>query len=263
MLKAYFVSDLHLNAPDSPRAELFVAFLQALEGSKNVSHLFLMGDIFDLWVADHACFVERYRSIVDEVRRLREEGVEVHYFEGNHDLHLRGFWADQLGVQVHEELAYVQLGGRTLRLEHGDQMNPDDRGYLFLRWFLRTPPIRFLVSSLPGDLILRLGEGASSSSREYTSTAKSISQNDAIATIRDHARRASEDRRFDVIISGHVHVRDDFTFSDGAGSFRSINLGSWLDRPCCFLMDDRGDRFIELSMDGLLELQPTAAEAAS
>jgi UDP-2,3-diacylglucosamine hydrolase len=234
-------------SPDCPRSRLFEQFLRSLSGNSNVTHLYLLGDIFDLWVADHQYFIDRYRNIIDEIRRLANEGVEISYFEGNHDLHLRGFWTDQLGLTVYEGPAYVQHGDRTLRVEHGDQMDPDDSGYRFLRWFLRTPPIRWLLCNMPGALIARIGEKASAGSREYTSNTKTIEPGIAIGKIRDHARRAFADRPFDIILSGHVHIRDDHLIETAGRSFRSINLGSWMDTPCYFRLDDNEQRIYELA----------------
>ena len=233
MAHAYFVSDIHITAADSPRGRQFLSFLRGLTAEGGTTHLVLLGDIFDLWVA--------------EIRRLKSEGVEIRYFEGNHDLHLRYYWADRLGLIVHPGPAYVEIGGMTVRLEHGDQMDPDDKGYLFLRWFLRTPPIRWLVCHLPGSVVAGIGDRASAKSRNYTSNTKSISADDAVAKIRAHAEKAHAERRFDLLISGHVHVRDDW-HSEARG-FRSVNLGSWFDAPCYFKIDADGARFCELSVD--------------
>ena len=247
MPSAYFVSDIHITSPADARAQLFLDFLGRLSGANGVSHLFLMGDIFDLWVAGHRFFIERYADIIAEIRRLRDDGVEIHYFEGNHDLHLERFWADELGLTVHSGPAVVSLGNLTLRLEHGDQMDPDDRGYRFLRWFLRTPPVRFLICNLPGALIARVGDRASATSRVYTNEMKVISDADAITKIRTHARLAHANEPFDVIVSGHVHVRDDFESETGNGRFRSINLGSWLDAPCYLHIESDTVRLVDLT----------------
>lgn len=250
MLNAYFVSDIHISSPDEPRAALLLSFLRGLSGTSNATHLYFLGDIFDLWVADHRYFVERYRDIIAEVGRLRDEGVEIHYFEGNHDLHLRYFWADRLGVEVHPGPIQAQLGGRLLRLEHGDQMNPDDKGYLFLRWLLRTPVVRFLIRHLPGVLVTRIGDRASASSRVYTSSGgKSISPAEVTAKALVHAREVYARAPFELIISGHIHVRHDEEIETPAGRFRSVNLGSWMDGPCYFNIDDTGARFHELGSD--------------
>ena len=253
MQRAYFVSDLHIASPEDPKHTRFLGLLGSLNG-ENSSHLFLLGDIFDMWLGDHRYFIDRYQPLIDEIRRLRDDGVEVHYFEGNHDLHLGRYWAGQLGITVHAGPASIEVAGQSLRLEHGDQMDPDDRGYRFLRWFLRTPVMRFLIYNLPGKLAAGIGERASATSRSYTSETKVIAREDAIAKIRQHAAIAHRQQPFDLLVSGHVHIRDDHTMTDSSGSFRSVNLGTWLDTPCCFVLDNAGARFIELDEGGMAQL---------
>ncbi len=258
MPSAYFVSDIHITAADSARGQLFLEFLRSLSAESGASHLVLLGDIFDLWVADHDYFVDAYEEIIDEIKRLKVEGVEIRYFEGNHDLHLRYYWADRLGLIVHPGPAYVSIGDMTVRLEHGDQMDPEDKGYLFLRWFLRTPPIRWLVCHLPGSIVAGIGDRASAKSRNYTSNTKSISADDAVKKIRVHAGKAYAERPFDLLISGHVHVRDDWQPEDA--EYRSVNLGSWFDAPCYFKIDADGARFCELSVN---DKEPEMTETAT
>jgi len=110
MPAAVFVSDVHIASPDSDRHRLFLEFLNGLSYDDGIRHLCLLGDIFDLWVADHAYFVDRYTEIIDEIRRLLGEGVEVSYFEGNHDLYLRHFWEKALGVTVFGGPTTMELG---------------------------------------------------------------------------------------------------------------------------------------------------------
>jgi UDP-2,3-diacylglucosamine hydrolase len=246
MQRVFIVSDIHITSADEPRARLFMEFLRGLKGRENVSCLILLGDIFDLWIADHRYFVDKYRSLTREIVRLRDEGVEIHYFEGNHDLYLEPYWRDELGIVVHGNPINIELAGQRLRLEHGDQMDPDDRGYLFLRWFLRSPPVRFLVRHLPGWFIVWLGERMSRTSRTYTSEMKTITDEDAIRKIRAHTERAYDEQAFDLIVSGHIHVRDDFTVIETRRHYRSINLGSWLDAPCYLVLDEAGAKLIDM-----------------
>lgn len=259
-LRAAFVSDIHLTALDDPRAVVFLRWLKALQPgnlyvdgadqTNYITHLFLMGDIFDLWVADHSYFKDKFKDIVDELSRLKHAGVKIHYFEGNHDLDLEPFWSNQMGFHIHEGRLLAQLGSWRLRLEHGDQMDPEDKGYIFLRWFLRTPVMRWLGRHLPGFVVRRLGEWMSKKSRHYTSEVKTVSPMGAREKIRKHAELVAEDEFFDLIISGHMHIDDDYIWVKeaemGVGlhtssvskktnyarrEIRSINLGSWLDKP--------------------------------
>ena len=142
MTRAYFVSDLHLTTAEDPRTRLFERFLDDVAGDQQATHLFLLGDIFDLWIGSHDYFAQRFQRIVSAIDALRRRGIEIHYFEGNHDLHLQQFWEEKLSVNVHPGPISIEIAGRRLRLEHGDQMDPDDRGYIFLRWLLRMPQRR-------------------------------------------------------------------------------------------------------------------------
>ncbi len=94
----------------------------------------------------------------------------------------------------------------------------------------------------------------SATSRTYTTKTKTIVNVDAVTKIRAHAKRAYEAKPFDIIISGHVHIRDDHIFRDGTKRFQSVNLGTWLDAPCYFKIDESGNRLFELSGSDMAQL---------
>jgi UDP-2,3-diacylglucosamine hydrolase len=248
-LKAYFLSDIHLSSPGDSRAQTLIKFLRSLNGPDDVTHLFLMGDIFDLWIGKHKYFCELWAPVVGEIYRLHQRGVEVHYFEGNHDLYLQQFFGNQLGFHVHGEPQTLRLGRWHLRLEHGDQMDPSDRGYLFLRWLLRTPVVRWIVANRFAEkYIVRLGERMSHVSRDYTSNRKVITEAVARDKIRVHAEKVQaasikSGRAFDFLIAGHVHVVDQYSLVLGG---QAINLGSWLDQPKVYRLTDSAGEFVNL-----------------
>ena len=211
-------------------------FLRLLEAClrKPVDELFLVGDIFDLWISDRRYFVESYSAIVEKLRRLKVQGTRIHYFEGNHDLDLRPFWQHRLGFDVHSEAAFFMLNGVSYRVEHGDQMDPDDRGYLFLRWLLRTPVIVFLARWLPDRLVSWIGQRSSAASRDYTTQIKVASDRDVVAKIHTHVSKVFAQNPFAVLVSGHVHVPDDSQLSVAGQTVRSVNMGTWLKKPLVF-----------------------------
>ena len=243
--KAIFVSDLHLTGPEDPKTQQFVGFLRRLK-TDSVTHLFLVGDIFDLWVGSHDYFAERFSDVVRAISDLVRLGVEVHYFEGNHDLHLENFWKSKIGVSVHADDATFVVAGQSVRVEHGDLINLDDHGYLFLRSLLRSRPLTFLAHHLPEKLVQLVGERASSASRDYTSTAKAKPIEEIRELVRQHAEAQSHLTDFDLIVTGHVHVSDDFSFNVGGRKVRSINLGSWFEKPRFLCVDSRGVRFEDI-----------------
>lgn len=241
MIRALFVSDIHISSPDDPKYGLFLKFLDRC-AELRPEHLFLVGDIFDLWVSDRRYFVGQYQDVIGRILRLREMGVEVHYFEGNHDLDLKLFWQNQLGVHVWEQAAYFEIAGLVVRAEHGDQMDPDDKGYIFLRWFLRTPLMRLFCRYLPNQLVEWLGKRASQASRNYTSNIKTTTHDRTRAVIKAHAEKVQSERPFDLLVSGHVHLADDCLIKRGERAFRSINLGTWLETPMVLEIPDNTEQ---------------------
>ena len=247
---AYFISDLHITRSGDKPAVLFLSFLRELNERANTSpvpiQLFLVGDIFDLWIGGHDYFVNAFSEIVTSIRALVKNGVTVHYFEGNHDLHLATFWQNEVGAKVHADAATFMINGKIVRVEHGDLINPNDKGYLFLRAFLRTAPLKALSLNLPSAIVKAIGESASRASRAYTSNqtgSKGLPEESIRNLIRAHAMRVGRHTHFDLLIAGHVHVTDDETFDVDGREIRSVNLGSWFDGAKAFVLDQSGGRF--------------------
>jgi len=244
-MTAYFLSDIHLSTIEEPNTHRLLSFLRSIRGPQDATHLFLLGDIFDLWVAGHYYFVQKYSTVIEELRRLQAAGVEIHYFEGNHDLYLEHFFGHELGLKIHSAAEYFQLGRFRVRLEHGDQMDPFDRGYIFLRKLLRTRFMQWLAPRLPSGFVVWLGERMSHSSRKYTSAVKTISTDRAVQVIHMHAMRAFVEQPFDFLICGHVHVKEDYALPDSDNA-RVINLGSWFDGAYTLKLTDGGPEWVGL-----------------
>ncbi len=247
--KAYFLSDLHLGSAEEPNAFLLIKFLKSLKSREDITHLFLMGDIFDLWVADHKYFVIKFAPIIAELRRLKNAGVEIHYFEGNHDLYLEHFFAREMGMLVHKDAASFVVAGLRLRAEHGDLMNLNDREYIYWRSFLRSMPMKFIAPRLRSDWVTSIGEWLSKKSRENTTKHKVISPERAKKIIHDHAVKCYMQEKLDLHISGHVHVTEDVYLTPQGPhrpGIRVVNLGSWFDDPKVFYLSKEKSGFIHL-----------------
>lgn len=244
MLNAYFVSDLHLTSEDEPKARLFIQFLNKVKEEQG-THLFLVGDIFDLWLADYIYFKKKYSQIISLLVELKKSGLEIHYFEGNHDFHLTKFWQQELGFVVHEGSQNFQLGPYRVRVEHGDEINQEDRAYLLMRWFFRCWPIKKLICcSLLGRCWVGLGNRLSHQSRRHGQHRQTPERRENILnTLRNYAKSLEEKGKgVDLFISGHIHVR----FDEMVGLMRVVNLGTWLDHPNYFLLGQSSAQFVDL-----------------
>ena len=237
---AYFISDIHLGSAEEPKSFLLLKFFDQLIAERP-SHLFLLGDIFDLWIGRHKYFIKKYSPVIDKLLQLQAAGTEIHYFEGNHDLYLDAYFGQELSFKVHAGPISIDLLGQKIRLEHGDQMDPEDHGYIFLRWFLRTALIKFVARHLPDSWVVAIGEKASEVSRDYTSKREFARDEVIREKILKHAQLIIQTEPYDVLLAGHVHVKEDRIFTAGTGSScRVLNLGTWLQEPVALKLSAGG-----------------------
>lgn len=227
-MEAWFISDIHLKSAKERNGEILLRFLRSLT-AKNPQqvHLFMLGDIFDLWIGGHEYFAQQFQELMDALRDLKKAGAKITYIEGNHDVHVETYFQKKLGVDVFVEAQYYRIDGITVRLEHGDLINQDDEAYLKYRRIIRNPWIKPLGNLLPGRFWSYIGNRASRKSRARSGGYASINEPRLIEMIRNHATIAHKQKPFDMIISGHMHVYDDHNLKINGQDVRSVNLGSW------------------------------------
>ena len=83
----YFVSDVHLGLDmEDPvaRERRFAAFLRGLP--ENTKALYLLGDIFDFWYEYRNVVPRNFTRSLGALAELVDRGVEVFFFNGNHDI---------------------------------------------------------------------------------------------------------------------------------------------------------------------------------
>lgn len=244
---AWFVSDIHIKDINERNSIILLRFLNSItSGDRPCTHLFLLGDIFDLWVGDSDHFQKKYQTFVDLILKIKNAGIQVLYFEGNHDLHLQSFWSQKFGIQVVEDIHFENLGPWKVRMEHGDLINHQDLAYLRLRKFLRLPQMKTVFLNSPGVFFDFLGQSFSKISRKKSSEMRKTKEDVFRTMIRSHAERIYNEESFDYIITGHMHIRDEYLFKVNGKDVRSINLGSWFEEPAALCLTDKGHSWVML-----------------
>ena len=139
-MEAWFLSDIHLKTQEERNGQILLRFLHSLQAKDpTTTQLFLLGDIFDLWVGKHQHFANKFLPLMTAFKNLTKSGMKIVYIEGNHDVHIEGYFKKKLGIDVFVEAQYYHINGLTVRLEHGDLINPDDTAYLKYRSIIRNP----------------------------------------------------------------------------------------------------------------------------
>ena len=122
-MKAYFVSDVHLGLQvDDPaaRESRFVSFLRSLP--QDTTALYLLGDVWDFWYEYRDVVPKGYVRVLGALVDLMDRGVEVYFFQGNHDVWTYSYF-EELGMKRLEQPALVEMGGHTFCLGHGDGLS--------------------------------------------------------------------------------------------------------------------------------------------
>lgn len=245
-MKSWFISDIHLRNTHERNGNTLLRFLFYLNKDPKNNRLFLVGDIFDAWVSDGSAFVKKYDLFIFEIAKFKRLGGEVYYFEGNHDVHIDIFWTKKFNIPVIEDFEYFDIDGLTVRIEHGDFINPDDKPYLEYRKLSHTKWVEFLGHKLPSHFWKWLTESQSLKSRKKSSR-YAVENSEKIRTlIHRYAESVYKEKAFDLIVTGHMHIFDDYEFVGSERKIRSINLGTWLEKPRALKIENGSLEIVEL-----------------
>lgn len=150
MKNIYFLSDAHLGSRairhNRTQERRLVSFLESIKNKAEA--VYLMGDIFDFWYEYKQVVPKGYTRLLGKISELTDNGVEVHFFVGNHDLWMHDYLEKECGVVLHRREAVVELHGKLFFLAHGDGLGTDDRPFRLLRGIFRNSLCRFLFSAL-------------------------------------------------------------------------------------------------------------------
>lgn len=217
-MRKIFIADAHLKDPRDENYRRLEAFLHQISGE--IDTLFILGDLFDLWIGADTLILPSCRPIIATLKRLSRSGVRVVWLEGNHDFHLAPLIPREVGAEVFPGPVEMVIDGVRCHLCHGDQINPHDRGYRILRRLLRSGPVRLLPRILPTPVTLGI---ARLLDRHCSAERRNASRFDPVPLIRRYA-----DERFregvDVVVTGHFHL----PFMEERGGKRIVSVGDWI-----------------------------------
>ena len=237
--KIYFVSDVHLGAPalsnNREREILFARWLDEI--APDVSELYLMGDIFDYWWEYKKVVPRGFTRILGRIANLTDQGIPVHFFTGNHDLWVFDYLPEELGVVVHKNEYVTILNGKKFFLAHGDGLDANDKGYIFLKKIFNNRKLQWLYARLHPNFALMLAHKWSHSSRlsKLGNEKEFKVKNEGMYHFAESYLKTG---KVDYFIFGHRHIMTDETIN---GETRFILLGDWITNYSYGVFD--GERF--------------------
>ena len=217
-----FVGDAHFASGDGKRREHFIRFIQ--KNKPKLTTLVIMGDFFDFWFGfrDLTSLKEEYRDILEFLEKLRSNGVQVIYMEGNHEFRMGPYMSDKLGIEVHVDSAEIELNGKKVYLAHGDRSSPTVRHRL-LTWLLRNGLTYWFISLLGPRVVIGIARWWSAHSRRRSMERST----DIISRLRRFAQRKLHEG-CDVVILAHTHLPEETTMQKRGGEGYYCNVGNWM-----------------------------------
>lgn len=225
--KLYFASDFHLGAPDADasliRERKIIAWLQSIR--HDAHSIFLVGDIFDFWFEYSHAIPKGFIRLQGKLAELRDEGIPICFFTGNHDMWMFDYFPRELGIPIYREPQVLDVGSHRLLIGHGDGLGPGDSVYKIQKKFFDSALCQWLFARIHPNLGIRIARYWSRKSR-ISNTKKeekfSGEENEFLLT---YCRELEKRQHHDFYVFGHRHLPLDLAVNANS---RYINLGEWV-----------------------------------
>jgi len=214
------IADSHMVRRDE-ELDRFTALLDSLAG--NTARLYLLGDIFNIWLGSRRYEMDHMLPVLEALRRLTAGGTAVRYVEGNRDFHIAdGYLGDPFDAVIPDG-EEIRFGGRRFWLSHGDLVNEADRQYRLWRRFSKSRPLWTFLSALPAGVGRSLANALERRLRGTNVRHKSYFPLEACEA---YGARLIE-RGFDRVFLGHIHIEKMLEIRAGGREGRLIVLPDW------------------------------------
>ena len=201
----------------------FIAWLDFIK--KDAEVLFILGDLFDFWFEYKHVIPKGFTRVLGKLAELSDQGIKIHFFVGNHDMWMRGYFEEELNIEVYHKPGQFKLNNKTFFLGHGDGLGPHDKGYKRLKKIFTNSFFKWLYSWLHPDLGIRFAQHISLKNKLFSGDEdlKFIGNDNEWLT--QYAHRKLKDKHFDYFVFGHRHLPLEVILSPKSIYF---NLGDWI-----------------------------------
>jgi len=225
--KVYFCSDNHLGAPDPtssrPRELKFVSWLDRVE--QDAAAIIHLGDLFDFWFEYKKVVPKGFTRTLGKLGRLTDKGIPVHFFVGNHDLWMKDYFQEELGIPVYHKPQRFQMNGKDFLIGHGDGLGPGDKGFKRMKKLFTNPVAQWLFKWLHPDWGVRLGHYFSVKNKLISGKDDVNYEGPDKEWLYQYAKRKLESEAIDYFVFGHRHMPLEIPLGEHAIYF---NLGDWI-----------------------------------
>lgn len=243
--RALLLSDLHLPADGGPVFDALGGAVAAARRARMA--LFLLGDVFDSYVARGQARIGVWRDTAKLLRTLVDDGLSAFVLHGNRDFLLGPEFAAASGARLVDGGLRGLLGGVDTLLLHGDELCVRDLPYQRAKRWLRHPLTRAIARSLPVAVAVRVA------ARARAKSARVIQRGDPSRFLPTEAAVAAAFAcGAQRLVFGHIHRSS--LGRVGAGSYRV--LPAFDADPTAIAIDPDGWRLVRCGAGGGLDTAP-------
>ncbi len=225
--KIYFASDQHLGAPTAeaslPRERKFVAWLDTIK--EDAGAVFLLGDLFDFWFEYKTVVPKGFVRVLGKLAELRDAGIDIYFFVGNHDLWMRDYFQKELNIPVFHEPQEFEINEKLFLIGHGDGLGPEDHGYKRMKKVFTFPFFKWLFRWLHPDIGVRLGHYFSVKNKLISGDKDASFLGEENEWLALYCRKKLLEKHYDFFIFGHRHLPLEIKLNSSSSY---INLGDWI-----------------------------------
>jgi len=225
--KIYFISDFHLGAPNYEsslvREKKVVAFLDTIKYT--AQEIFIVGDMFDFWYEYKKVVPKGYVRLLGKLAELTDSGISIHFFIGNHDMWMNGYFKKELNIPVYYQPEIFERFGKKLFIGHGDGLGPGDEGYKFIKKIFRNKMCQWLFGVVHPSIGIGVANYFSRKSRQKTGNRDEIFLGEEKEWLIIYCKDVLRNEHYDYFIFGHRHLP--LTVQLNSRS-TYINLGDWI-----------------------------------
>lgn len=225
--KIYFASDQHFGAPTAaasfPREQKFVAWLDTIK--KDADAIFLLGDLFDFWFEYKTVVPKGFVRVLGKLAELRDAGIPIYFFVGNHDLWMGDYFTKELNIPVYHDNQEFTFNGKSFLIGHGDGKGPGDKGYKRMKKIFTNPISKWLFNWLHPDIGVKLAQYLSVKNK-LISGAEDVKflgkENEWLV---QYCNRKLNSKHYDFFVFGHRHLPLEIELTTTS---KYVNLGDWI-----------------------------------
>lgn len=226
-MKIYFASDQHFGAPNvSKSKEREAIFIKWLDEIKvDATELFLLGDLFDFWFEYKKVVPKGFVRVLGKLAELKDSGIKIHFFVGNHDLWMRDYFETELGIEVYRKPKKFTFNKRTFLIGHGDGLGPGDSSYKMMKKVFINPISKWLYRWFHPDLGMRLAQYLSLKNRYISGEEDMAFLGEDKEALIVYCKEQYQEKKYNFFLFGHRHLPLEI---DIASDSKYVNTGDWI-----------------------------------